>query len=172
MFCKNLSKIVGSFVFASAFFSSSVWLYYTIYRCIRILTQTVSVLVSVYLTHYFKRDILYQGRAATSNSPTIQDNVVLSSKREVSVTTTSSSDASSVSNSGLGVFAKGLASGSVTRAVKEIVLHPIDTVKSRIQTATVNATSNDIHIYNLIMYFTSLGTIVVYVCIFYFMSPQ
>eukprot|EP01036_Dinobryon_divergens_P028868 gene28868-37879_t len=73
--------------------------------------------------------------------PIKQETAVLNSKR-VSVTTTGNDVSSVISSSGWGVFAKGLASGSVTRAAKEIVLHPIDTVKSRIQTAAVNASSS------------------------------
>jgi len=38
------------------------------------------------------------------------------------------------------IFLKGLISGSVTRASKELILHPIDTIKSRIQTIAFNET--------------------------------
>lgn len=91
-----------------------------------------------------KQFISYQVYANAHASPMQQETTVISSKRETSIATKDNADGSSLSSSsGWGVFAKGLASGSVTRAAKEIVLHPIDTVKSRIQTSAVNSTSNE-----------------------------
>jgi len=98
----------------------------------------------LYISINLKQFISYQVYANAHASPMQQETTVISSKRETSIATKDNADGSSQSSSsGWGVFAKGLASGSVTRAAKEIVLHPIDTVKSRIQTSAVNSTSNE-----------------------------